>query len=128
MLEFIQGIGTLNLIIIISIFIIFLVLMKKVIKTVINMVILSVASALFPVALSFLGFPILLSLDTILFFLVLGLGLYFIYILGKIIYTMLGVVEKSAKVATYPFRSKNKGLDKKVEKILEEREKKKEQK
>ena len=125
MLEFISNIGTLNLMIILFIFIIFLILMKKVIKTVINILWISAASALFPVILGFLGFSIPLTLDTILFFLTLGLGLYFIYILGKIIYTMLGVVEKSARVVTYPFRGKDKELEKRVEKVIEEREKKK---
>lgn len=124
MLEFIQNIGTFNLILIIFIFALFLVLTKKIIKTVINMVWISAASALFPVILTFLGFPVPLDLDTILFFLILGLGLYSTYILGKIIYTMLSVLEKSAKVVTYPFRGKDKGLEKKVEKIMEEKEKK----
>jgi len=124
MLEFINSIGTFNLMLIIFVFIIFLVLMRKVIKTVINIVWISAASALFPLVLNFLGFSVPLKLDTILFFLILGLGLYFIYILGKIIYTMLGIVEKSARVVTYPFRGKDKDLEKRVEKVIEEREKK----
>jgi len=124
MLEFINSIGTFNLMLIIFVFIIFLVLMRKLIKTVINIVWISAASALFPLVLNFLGFSVPLKLDTILFFLILGLGLYFIYILGKIIYTMLGIVEKSARVVTYPFRGKDKDLEKRVEKVIEEREKK----
>jgi hypothetical protein len=125
MLEFIQGIGTFNLLIIVLIFIVFLVMVKKVIKTAINMVLIAVGSIMFPVMLHLLGFSVPFNLDTILFFLMLGLGLYFLYLLGKIIYSMLSVVEKSAKVVTYPFRDKDKGLEKKVKKIMEEKEKEK---
>ena len=125
MLEFIQNIGTLNLVLILLVFVVFLVVMRKVVKTVINMVWISFASAVFPLVLNFLGFSVPLQLDTVIFFVILGLGLYFVFILGKIIYTMLGFVEKSAKVVTYPLRGKDKELEKKVEKIIEDKEKKK---
>ena len=124
MLEFIQNLGIVNMIIILIIFAIFLVLTKKIIKTIINMVLISVVSVVFPFILKFLGFPVPLNLDTILFFLVLGLGLYFIYIIGRIIYIILGFVEKSANVLTYPFRDKNKELEKHVGKIIDKKEKK----
>jgi len=125
MLEFIQNLGITNMIMVLCIFVIFLVLTKKIIKTIINMVWISAVSVIFPFMLKFLGFPVPLNLETILFFLILGLGLYFIYILGRIIYIILGVVEKSANVLTYPFRDKNKELEKKVGKIIDEKEKKK---
>jgi hypothetical protein len=123
MLEFIQEIGTFSLVLILLLFVVFLVLVKKVVKTIINIVIVSAASAAFPLVLRFLGFPVLLSIDTILFFLVLGLGLYMFYLLGKIIYSALGIVEKSAKIVTYPFRGNE--LEKKVEKLMEKKEKEK---
>jgi hypothetical protein len=124
MLEFVQNIGIMNMLVIVFIFAIFLVLTKKIIKTIINMVWISVVSVIFPFILKFLGFPVLLNLETILFFLILGLGLYFIYILGRVIYIILGFVEKSAGIMTYPFRDKNKELEKKVGKIIYEKEKK----
>ena len=123
MFEFIQNIGTSSILIILIIFVVFLVLMRRVLKTVINMVWIAITSAIFPLVLNFLGFSIPLSIDTILFFVTVGLGLYFIYIVGKIIYTMLGFVEKSAKAVTYPFRDKDKDLRKRVEKIMEEKKK-----
>jgi hypothetical protein len=125
MLEFIQEIGTFSLVLILILFVVFLILIKKVMKTVINIIIVSAASAAFPLVLRFLGFSIPFNLDTILFFLILGLGLYMFYLLGKIIYSALGIVEKSAKIVTSPFRGNE--LEKKVEKIIEKKEKKKEQ-
>ncbi len=125
MLEFIQEIGTFSLVLILLLFVVFLVLIKKVVKTIINIVIVSAASAAFPLVLRFLGFSVPLNIDTILFFLIIGLGLYMFYLLGKIIYSALGIVEKSAKIVAYPFRGN--GLEKKVEKIIEKKEKKEKQ-
>ena len=132
LLSIISGIGTTQLSVILVIFvlfILFLVLMKKVIKTAINFIIIGFASAAFPFFLNIaLGFRIPITIDLELFFILLGLGLYFIYILGKLIYATLGLAEKSAKVITYPIKARSQKKEKEMKKKVEAFVKKAEEK
>lgn len=132
MLSIISGIGAAQLgavLVLFVIFILFLVLMKKVIKTAINFVIIGIASAIFPFFLNIaLGFRIPITLDLELFFILLGLGLYLLYIAGKLIYAALGLAEKSAKVITYPIKARSQKKEKEMKKKVEELVKKSEEK
>jgi len=130
MTSFATNLGTAQLSIILVIlvaFIVFLVLMKKILKTIINAVWIGLVSAIFPVVMNLVfGFAIPLKIDTILFFVIFGLGLYFIYIIGKLIYFGLGLAEKSAKTVAYPITSRSKGKrderDKKLDGMIKKEE------
>ena len=69
---------------------------------------------------------IFLILLIIIFFVTLGVGIYFIYLLGKIIYTMLGIAEKGAKVVAFPItyrsRKKKEKMQEKMENFIKEKE------
>ena len=119
---------TTYLLFILIIFVVFILLMRKVMKTIMNMLWIGLASAAFPFIMNIVfKMSIPTNLNTIIFFVTLGLGMYFIYILGKIIYTMLGVAEKGAKAVAYPitYRSKKKKeeMEKKMGEFIEEKEK-----
>jgi sensor histidine kinase YesM len=108
----------------------FIVITKKIIKTVINAAGIAFASAIFPFVMNLVfGFSIPTDIYTILLFVMIGLGLYFLYVFGKIIYAILGFAEKSAKVIAYPITAKSqkkkKEMEKKIEELVKEREDKK---
>ena len=126
MLEFLADMGQYQLIIVLVIFIVFIFIMKRVVKTIINMIWITLISAAFPIAMnSLFGFDIPINLNTILFFIAFGLGVYGVYILAKIIYSVLGIFERSAKVVTYPMtahsKSKKEKMEKDMEKFLKEK-------
>lgn len=120
-------IDTAYLLLILIIFAVFVLLMKKVIKTVINMLWIALASAAFPFVLNMLiGMSLPINLNTIILFVTIGIGMYFIYLLGKIIYTMLSVAEKGAKAVAYPItyrsRKKKEEVEKKMGEFIQERD------
>jgi hypothetical protein len=130
--ELLSGIGTtkISIIIILIIFVLFIVITKKIIKTVINAAGIAFASAIFPFVMNLVfGFSIPTDIYTVLLFVMIGLGLYFLYVFGKIIYAILGFAEKSAKVIAYPITAKSqkkkKEMEKKIEELVKEREDKK---
>ena len=93
----------------------------------VNIIWIGFASAIFPVVMNLVfNFRIPLNINTILFFVVFGIGLYFFYILGKIIYTALGLAEKSAKVIAYPITArsqrKKEEMEEKMEKLVKKEE------
>ena len=80
------------------IFILFMLSFKKVLGLIKNAVIIVAASALFPIiANRFLGLPVPSDGETIFSFVVLGLGVYFLYILASSVYKVLSYFEKSGK-------------------------------
>jgi len=117
--------GTPELLFLLVVFVVFVVLMKRVVKTIINIVWITIMAAIFPFIASFLGFNVVTDLNTILFFITAGIGLYLFYLLSKIVYSALSVAEKAGKVAVAPFKGRNK--EKKMEKKLEELMKKQEE-
>lgn len=121
--------GAQSALVILILFIIFVFVVKRLIKVIISAVWIGIVSALFPVFLRYvLGMhtPLTaLSLDTFLFWITLGLGIYSVFLLGKIIYSVLGVFGKMLSPLGAKAR-KEKKLDmmlKKGEKMEEERKK-----
>jgi len=110
----------------------FLVITRKIVKTIFNMIWISVASAIFPFIMRFLGFDFSTDFNSVLFFVVFGIGLYAVYMLARIVYVLLGVVEKIGRGATYPLRSARKSkenkMKKKMEKFIKEKEGKRKEK
>ena len=112
--DFLSSLNTTTLFLLVIIFILFVLSMKKVFSMVLNAVWISVAAILFPILMNkFLGFDIPIDRDSLISFVLLGLVIYFIYLVGKSIYKMLRVTE---------------GVAKKVIPKMEKREKKKESK
>lgn len=115
-------------IMLLAIFILAILSLKKVVGILKNAMWIAVASVLFPIIMNKLfDFPIGTDADTLLTFMFLGLLTYGLFILGKSIYTALGSLEKSSKKITEPMRNamlkKSVDKQKKLEtKIQKERE------
>lgn len=108
-----------------AVFIVFIIVVRKVVDTVMNMVWIAIASAAFPFVMRFVGFSFSTDFNSIVFFVSLGLGLYFVYILGRIVYALLGLAEKSVKFASYPLRKagehRKEKKKNKMEKLIREK-------
>lgn len=90
--------GTPTVFLLLIIFVLFVLSMKKVFSIVLNAVWISIAAILFPILMNrFLGFDIPIDRDSLISFVLLGLTVYFIYLIGKSIYRMLKVTEGVAK-------------------------------
>jgi hypothetical protein len=87
----------------ISSFILFIFFVKKVFSIIIHAGLVAMASAAFPFVANYtglaamLGINITTSLDTVLFFVTLGLVVYFLYLIGKIIYSAMGFIDGGKK-------------------------------
>jgi len=82
----------------IIIFVLFVFSIKKVLGIIKNALIIVAASVLFPIfANKFLGFAIPIDGQTIFSFVILGLVVYFIYIVGSSVYKLLSLAEKKTK-------------------------------
>ncbi len=105
----------------------FIIISRKIMSTVFNLIWISVASAVFPFAMRFVGLDFPTDINSVAFFVALGFGLYVLYILGRFVYTLLGIAENAGKAATYPLRSARKSRDektrKKIENLVKEKEK-----
>ncbi|MFA4820258.1 MAG: hypothetical protein WC613_04865 [Candidatus Aenigmatarchaeota archaeon] len=132
--EFLSNLDTTTAFLLLIIFILFVVSMKKVFSILLNAVWIVIAAIVFPVVMNrFFGFDIPIDRDSMFSFILLGLSVYFVYLVGKSIYRVLGIAEKAAKKVPVPHgekKVKEKGekeepdkRDKKKEKELEEREK-----
>lgn len=132
--EFLSNLDTTTMFLLLIIFILFVVSMKKAFSIILNAVWIVIAAILFPVVMNrFLGFDIPIDRDSMFSFILLGLSVYFVYLIGKSIYKVLGMAEKAAKKVPVPHGEKKvkekeekkepDKRDKKKEKELEEREK-----
>ena len=122
------NIGLGELLIFVVIFVLFLVISRKIVKTVMNLLWISVASAVFPFAMRFLGLNFSADLNSMIFYIALGIGLYFVYMLGRIVYALIGFVGKSSKFIAYPMKSSRKNKEEKTRKQMEKLVRKKERK
>lgn len=93
--EFLGGLDATNLMLLLVIFVLFVLSMKKAFSIVINTVWAAGISLLFPIVMNrLLGFDIPMDPDTLLSFMLVGVGVYFIYVLASSIYKVLGIAEK----------------------------------
>lgn len=98
--DFLGSLDTTTLFLLLIIFILFVLSMKRVFSIIKNAIFISVAAILFPVVMnSFFGFSIPTDTDSIVSFILLGLGLYFVYMIGKSVYKMLKITERVARKA-----------------------------
>ena len=121
------NIGFRELLIFIVIFVLFLIITRKIVRVIMSLLWIAIASAAFPFTMRFLGLNFSTDLNSILFYVALGIGLYFVYMLGRIVYVVLGLAGKSSKLITYPIKSAKKRKEektrKKMEKLVREKEK-----
>jgi hypothetical protein len=96
--EVISLLDTTQLVFVMAIFIIFLYLMKKAVKTLINVIGVAVVSGIFPFVANAIGVTVPTEPNAIIFFVAAGIGIYFIYVIGKIILAMLGFIEGTGKM------------------------------
>jgi len=109
---------------IIIIFILFVLAFKKVMKIVMNAIWIVVAAVLFPIIASrVFNMPIPSDADTIMTFVVIGLGAYFVYLIGSSVYTILKYGERIGKKVVPDFKSKKSDKPGKYVKLKEPKEK-----
>ena len=111
--DFLSSLDTTTMFLLLIIFILFVLSMKRVFSIIKNAIFIAVASILFPIVMnSFFGFNIPTDTDSIVSFILLGLGLYFIYMLGKSVYKVLKLGEGVAKRVVPKIESGKKKDDK----------------
>jgi len=106
MFEFLADLGLVGMFIIVIIFILFVLAIKRVLSIIKNVIIIVIASALFPIMLSMLfGFDIPINVDTILGFVLIGIIAYAIYLLARTIYFLIKMAEKAGSALISPIKS-----------------------
>ena len=101
-LDFLATLGTSNLILMTTALVVFIYFFKKAVSIIKNCFFVGIASAIFPVAANkLMGMAIPLNIGTLTSFVMLGLGLYFIFMFGKTVHTVLSV---TGKMVSWPFR------------------------
>src|SRR3989344_4652172 len=116
--EFLSSLDTMTAFLLLVIFILFVFSMKKVFSVVMN---------------RFFGFDIPIDSDSLISFVLLGIGVYFVYLVAKSLYKVLGMAERAGKKympkgkKEEPEREPEEKADnkkyKEMEKELKEREK-----
>ena len=90
--EFLSPYGTL---VVIMLFIVFVIVVRKAVSVLLNALLIAAISAFFPLFMIFFaGYPLPLSIPTFVFFISLGLGLYALYILARMLYSFFSAIEK----------------------------------
>ncbi|MBI4896363.1 MAG: hypothetical protein HY832_02340, partial [Candidatus Aenigmarchaeota archaeon] len=94
-----------NIILFIAVFLLFIIVVRKLVSAVITVVCVLGASALFPFILrTVFGIPVPLTISNLISFVVLGLVIYGVYVLISIVYTILTAAEVVAKIAAFPLK------------------------
>lgn len=94
-LEFFGNFTTTEILLIFVIFVLFVIMSKRIANILINIAWIFIASILFPlVANKAFGIPIPLDIETFMVFMITGTGLYFLYLSWKSVYSVLRAAEK----------------------------------
>jgi len=130
MLEFLSGLNNIQVLLII-IFVLFVFSIKKVLSVALNSLWIAAAAVLAPIILNrIFSLPMAIDTDSLIFYMMLGLGAYMIYLLGKAVYILLGMAEKFGKDVTAPVRKsmekRHEKLGKKVDEYMPKKKKKEE--
>ncbi len=102
-MAFHESLGQSGLLIVI-LFILFVLSLKKALAILKNALLIVGAAVAFPFAMNSMGFPVSADMESVLFFVTAGLGLYALYLLAKSVYALLGAAEKSANAASSPVK------------------------
>ncbi len=80
------------------VFIVFVLAIKRVTRILLNCVWITVGAVMFPIiANKMLGFAVPIDADSIIFFITVGLGAYFVFLLASSIYRVLAVAEREGR-------------------------------
>ncbi|MBI2578772.1 MAG: hypothetical protein HYW26_03615 [Candidatus Aenigmarchaeota archaeon] len=83
------------------VFILFVLAIKRVTNILMNCVWITVAAVLLPlIANKIFGFPVPADADSLLFYIALGVGGYFVFILASSVYRILDIAERESKPVT----------------------------
>ena len=106
------------------IFILFVLSVKKLKKIVFNSLLIAFAAVLFPILMNAVfGLPLSIDGTSIIFYMTVGLGAYFLYLFSKSVYVTLGIAEKVASPITRRMKSAGaKKRDVKIDKIIKQKE------
>ena len=106
------------------IFILFVLSVKKLKKIVFNSLLIAFAAVLFPILMNAVfGLPLSIDGTSIIFYMTVGLGAYFLYLFSKAVYVTLGIAEKVASPITRRMESAGaRKRDVKIDKIIKEKE------
>ncbi len=108
-LEFIVSLGIPNVVVMVAALVVFIYWFKSMISLVKGAFFTGIASAIFPiVANKLFGVAIPLNIDTLVSYVLLGLGLYFIYMFGRTVYKVLSIAGKSVSFLSRPLRGSGK--------------------
>lgn len=125
--------SSLGQLLLIIVFIVFIFVVRRVVRVIITGVWVGIISLLFPIFLNkIVGLPVALNLETFLYFAKLGLGLYGIYLFARLVYSILGAAEKAGSLMVSPIshhrKKKKEEMEKKMEKFIKDREEDKKKK
>jgi hypothetical protein len=98
--DFLTNLDSTSFFLLLIVFMLFVMSMKKALSVMWNAVWIAGISVIFPIVMNKLfDFAIPTDMDSLLSFMLLGLGVYFVYLVGQAIYKMLQEVEKvTAKI------------------------------
>ena len=117
-LEFIASLGIPNVVVMVAALAVFIYWFKSMMSLIKGAFFVGIASAVFPIAANKLfGIPIPLNIETLVSFVLLGVGLYFIYMFGRTVYRVLSIAGKSVSFFSRPLR----GSGKPVVKVVKEK-------
>ena len=117
-LEFIASLGIPNVVVMVAALAVFIYWFKSMMSLIKGAFFVGIASAVFPIAANKLfGIPIPLNIETLVSFVLLGVGLYFIYMFGRTVYRVLSIAGKSVSFLSRPLR----GSGKPVVKVVKEK-------
>lgn len=106
-LDFLVSLGPVNFIVITAALVVFIYWFKSLISLLKGCFFVGIASAIFPVAaVKFFGFSMTLNVDTLVGFVSLGLGLYFIFMFGKTVHRVLSIGIKPVSFLAKSFSGK----------------------
>ena|SRR3989338_2527037 len=105
-MELLTNLGTSNIIFVTTGLVVFIYFFRKAVSIIKGCFFVGIASAIFPIAANkIMGMAIPLTLDSVQSFIVIGLGLYFIYMFGKTVYKAVSV---AGKLFSWTFQTKTK--------------------
>jgi len=122
-----EELGPLTLLLIGIVFILFFLAFRKALEVLKNAIMISIAAIIFPFLANIVGFFVASDVNSVLFYITFGLSVYFVYMIGKSLHSMLSYSERAGKKAYSPYAKKVNQLNEKG-KVKENKGKKSEPK
>lgn len=111
------------------VFILFVLALKRVTKILLNCVWITVAAVIFPIiANKVFGYPVPIDADSIIFFITVGIGAYFVFLFASSVYKILIVAQRETEPVTTFLGNSFRGLRERMKRKSSELEEKKSKK